>query len=248
MIRFLVLAVLFVGSHGQGEVDPKLDMYGIINVLYLKADKDMNGIISEPELEDVYHGFDTDGNGQVTKTEFVSLWQSITHQNQEHAEAFFYLADLNDDNIIDAKDLNPMYNVFDTDGDGQVTANEFAEKWIGIILEAPLAVLFERADVNKDNILTKHEFSLYFSSFDTNGDHSVTRTEFEHGWVSSGFGTTQESDTFFAALDTDGDGRITASHDLNTRFTTLDVNHDHHLIILEVVKMAALLPKPSLQG
>lgn len=52
----------------------------------------------------------------MTKSEFVTLWQSITHQNQEHAEAFFYLADLNDDNIIDSSDLNPLYNVFDTDG------------------------------------------------------------------------------------------------------------------------------------
>lgn len=47
--------------NSSSEVDPKLDMYGIINVLYLKADKDMNGMISEPELADVYHGFDTNG-------------------------------------------------------------------------------------------------------------------------------------------------------------------------------------------
>lgn len=115
------------------------------------------------------------GDGRVTKTEFVTLWQSITHGNQETAEAFFYLADLNDDNIIDSKDLSPLYNVFDTDGkhkkywpiklfdiqnpyflsisirygcvrcfgfrinivcwfvgDGQVTAHEFAEKWVGV--------------------------------------------------------------------------------------------------------------------
>lgn len=57
-----------------------------------------------------------EGDGHVTKSEFVTLWQSITHQNREHAEAFFYLADLNDDNIIDSSDLNPLYNVFDTDG------------------------------------------------------------------------------------------------------------------------------------
>lgn len=234
--------------NSSSEVDPKLDMYGIINVLYLKADKDMNGMISEPELADVYHGFDTNGDGHVTKSEFVTLWQSITHQNQEHAEAFFYLADLNDDNIIDSSDLNPLYNVFDTDGDGQVTAHEFAEKWVGIILEAPIAVLFERSDANKDNILTHNEFSKFFSSFDTNGDHSVTRSEFEHGWTSSGFGTSTEADTLFAALDTDHDGRITASHDLNSRFTALDVNHDHHLIILEAIKMAAYLPRPALQG
>ena len=47
--------------NSSSEVDPKLDMYGIINVLYLKADKDMNGMISEPELADVYHGFDSNG-------------------------------------------------------------------------------------------------------------------------------------------------------------------------------------------
>ena len=55
-------------------------------------------------------------DGHVTKAEFVSLWMSMTHMNQEHAGAYFYLADLNDDNIIDDHDLNPLYNVFDTDG------------------------------------------------------------------------------------------------------------------------------------
>lgn len=62
-----------------------------------------------------------EGDGHVTKSEFVTLWQSITHQNKEHAEAFFYLADLNDDNIIDSSDLNPLYNVFDTDGKIYIT-------------------------------------------------------------------------------------------------------------------------------
>lgn len=54
----------------------------------------------------------------------------------------------------------------------------------------------------------------------------MTRSEFEHGWTSSGFGTSTEADTLFAALDTDHDGRITASHDLNSRFTALDVNRE----------------------
>lgn len=57
-------------------------------------------------------------------------------------------------------------------------------------------------------------------------DHSVTRSEFEHGWTSSGFGTSTEADTLFAALDTDHDGRITASHDLNSRFTAIDVSRE----------------------
>lgn len=66
------------------------------------------------------------------------------------------------------------------------------------------------------------------------GDHSVTRSEFEHGWTSSGFGTSTEADTLFTALDTDHDGRITASHDLNSRFTALDVNREFPMLCLVV--------------
>merc|ERR1711894_167782 len=119
--QVLLLLGLVVTSqiNAQGGV---LDLFGIINVLYLKADKNHDGIITEPELEDVYHGFDTDKNGQVTKSEFVTLWMEITKETKEHADAFFYLADLTDDNIIDEHDLGPMYHVFDLNGDGQVTA------------------------------------------------------------------------------------------------------------------------------
>ena len=56
-------------------------------------------------------------NGKVTESEFVPVWMAITHQSKEMATAFFYLADLNDDNVIDDKDLLPMYTVFDTNGE-----------------------------------------------------------------------------------------------------------------------------------
>lgn len=55
-------------------------------------------------------------DGTVTKQEFVSFWQLLTHQSKEHSEAYFYLADLNDDGIINSKDLAPLHHVFDLDG------------------------------------------------------------------------------------------------------------------------------------
>jgi hypothetical protein len=33
-------------------------MYGLINILYLKADQDANGVITIEELNNVYKGFD----------------------------------------------------------------------------------------------------------------------------------------------------------------------------------------------
>ena len=35
-------------------------MYGLINILYLKADQDANGVITIDELNNVYKGFDLD--------------------------------------------------------------------------------------------------------------------------------------------------------------------------------------------
>jgi len=55
-------------------------------------------------------------DGTITKQEFVSFWQLLTHQTQELAEAFFYLGDLNDDNVINTIDLAPLHHVFDLDG------------------------------------------------------------------------------------------------------------------------------------
>ena len=46
----------------------------------------------------------------------MSFWQLLTHQSKEHSEAYFYLADLNDDGIINSKDLAPLHHVFDLDG------------------------------------------------------------------------------------------------------------------------------------
>uniref|UniRef100_A0A194ANK5 Putative insoluble matrix shell protein 5-like protein n=1 Tax=Pinctada fucata TaxID=50426 RepID=A0A194ANK5_PINFU len=204
-------------------------------------------MISEPELEDVYHGFDLNNDGHVTKAEFVGLWTSLTHQNQEHAEAYFYLADLNDDNIIDEHDLNPLYNVFDLDGDGSVTAQEFAQKWVGIIMEIPVAVLFERSDVNKDNHLTSQEFSKFFSSFDQNSDNSVNKQEFENGWTKAGFGLMAEADTFFAKLDLDQNGALNGQ-DMTQLFTKYDLNKDNMMMILEATQMSLLLPKPNING
>lgn len=237
MVFQAILISCFLLSHVQGQGTEVLDLYGIINVLYLKADKNHDGMITQSELEDVYHGFDTDKNGKVSQTEFVTLWRAITGETEEQANAFFYLADINDDNIVDQHDLAPLYQVFDLDGDGQVTANEFAKKWAGIITETPLAVLFERSDSNKDNSLSKTEFEGLLHSFDKNGDGSVNKSEMEQGWTSDNLGLVASSDTLFTHMDVNHDGRISTS-DLDHLFTNYDSNHNGKLDMLETVKVS----------
>ncbi|XP_063419951.1 insoluble matrix shell protein 5-like [Mytilus trossulus] len=223
-----------------------LDLYGVINVLYLKADRDANGIITIPELDGVYQGFDVNHDGTVTKQEFVSFWQLLTHQSKEHSEAYFYLADLNDDGIINSKDLAPLHHVFDLDGNGNVTAKEFGEKWMGIIRETPFTVLFVRSDLNKNNLLNKTEYNNFFISFDADHDGKVSKSEIETAWKANGFAdTVKDSDVLFDKLDNNHDGFL-SSPDMSHWFNVYDTNHDSHLDIIETVKMSLLLPPVNL--
>ncbi|OWF43501.1 uncharacterized protein LOC110459643 [Mizuhopecten yessoensis] len=232
---FLAATLAAVASAQAGP----LDMFGLINVLYMKADKNFDGIISEPELTSVFEGFDLNKDHNVTMAEFTGLWKLLTHQSQEHAEAFFHLADLTNDNVINSDDLSLMYHVFDIDHTGVVTAKNFATKWVQIIQETPFAVLYERADKDHNNQLTATEFNGFFNSFDFNSDGSVDKAEFEHGWSSSLFGTSADADHIFPQITTTG---MIGATQMGPLYTKYNDDHDDHLTIIEVSKMAAMQP------
>ncbi|XP_033732780.1 probable calcium-binding protein CML18 [Pecten maximus] len=234
---FLAAAVAAMVSAQAGP----LDMYGLINVLYMKADKNFDGIITEQELDNVFEGFDLNKDGSVSMAEFTGLWKLLTHQSQEHAEAFFHLADLTNDDVINSSDLKLLYHVFDVDSTGTVTAKNFAAKWVQIIQETPFAVLFERADTDNNNQLTSTEFNGFFKSFDFNSDGSVDKAEFEHGWASSLFGTSADADHIFPKITSTGSiGAV----QMGPLYTTYNADHDDHLTIIEVSKMAKMQPPP----
>ncbi|XP_069120256.1 uncharacterized protein [Argopecten irradians] len=239
MLRHILLAAT-VAAVVTAQAGP-LDMYGLINVLYMKADKNFDGIISSQELDDVFTGFDLDKDGSVTMAEFTGLWKLLTHQSQEHAEAFFHLADLTDDDVIDSSDLKLMYGVFDIDHTGTVTAKNFATKWVQIIQETPFAVLFERADTDNNNQLTSTEFNGFFNSFDFNSDGSVDKAEFEHGWTSSLFGTSADADHIFPQIT---QGTTIGAAQMPPLFAKYNTDHDDHMTIIEAGQMAVMQPPP----
>ena len=53
------------------------------------------------------------GDGNVTESEFVELWIALTGQTTALAQAYFHLADLTDDKIINQNDYGLLYRVFD---------------------------------------------------------------------------------------------------------------------------------------
>lgn len=217
------------------------DIYGLINILYLKADANLDQTITQAELADVFHGFDKNGDGNVTNAEFVELWKALTGQTTELADAYFHLADITDDKVINQADYGLLYHVFDLNSDRKVTAQEFAKKWEDIIRETPFAVLFERADTDKDEFLSRSEFGSFFGSFDTDGNSRITKTEFANGWHSADFALLSDADRLFALLDNNHDSAITATPDMSHQFTVYDTNQNGQLDLLEVIQMKSLL-------
>ncbi|PVD22114.1 hypothetical protein C0Q70_17918 [Pomacea canaliculata] len=181
---------------GTSEQSHSLDMFGLINILYMKADQNLDGVISRSELDSVYTGFDRNRDKVISQTEFTSLWTAITQMTQEEATAFFLLADLDDNEQIDSNDLSAIYQRFDLNGDGNVQAEEFNLKWQQLYHEAPIAVLYTEADTNKDDELQEAEFSRLFSPFTSKSDGSVTKADFESGWTKS-IGFAADADSVF---------------------------------------------------
>jgi len=243
-MMFSLLCVFLTVSQTLGAIGPSLtrpDIFGLINILYIKADANLDGTITLAELSNVFEGFDKNHDGTVTRKEFVELWVLLTSQTDALANAYFQLADVTDDNVIDRHDYGPIYTLFDLNHDGTVSAKEFTGKWESIIRETPFAVLFTRADTDKNVYLSHAEFRNFYVSFDINLDGKVDNREFDAGWSHADFALLSDADMLFTDIDRNHDGYVTGSPDLDYFFTNYDTNGDNKLALQEVVQMQGLL-------
>ncbi|KAH3796889.1 insoluble matrix shell protein 5-like isoform X2 [Dreissena polymorpha] len=240
-MNLLLIFILLLGTiYSQGPNTDRPDIYGLINMLYLKADANLDGQITRAELSDVFQAFDKNSDGTVTNGEFEELWMALTSQTQALANANFHLADLNDDKVIDQKDYPIVYTVFDLNHDGAVSSREFVQKWEDIVRETPFAVLFERSDKNHDEFLTQAEFRTFFQSFDMDGNHRIDNREFDAGWAHADFALQSDADSLFRYIDSNGDHYITDA-DMDKLFGQYNANADDKLSLQEIIVMKSLL-------
>ncbi|KAK6190709.1 hypothetical protein SNE40_002512 [Patella caerulea] len=215
------------------------DVYGLINVLYLKADANRNGEITLAELTTIYHGFDQNNDNKITQKEFTTVWQSITQMTKDVTNAYFHLVDFDQNNLIENSDINKLYLRFDLNNNCMVEAEEFNLKWQSIYKEVPFTVLFLRADVNKGGYLTQQEFINLLHTFDTDNNLSISKKELENGWFTEKFGHIKDADYLFNSLNKDGTGGISAD-DMTKVFKQYDVSHNNKMEILEITEMRSL--------
>jgi Ca2+-binding EF-hand superfamily protein len=153
------------------------------------------------------------------------------------------------------------FAALDHDGDGRLSRAEWHAS----------QELFSRFDVNRDNFLSRAEFTAdtdadredRFADLDTNRDGRLTRGEW-HGSAAvfdaldanrdgvltraEAIGTESSAQDEFRSVDVNGDGAITRNewHWNAAAFDRLDVNHDGRLSRLEFENnVATILPQQS---
>ncbi|CAL1529745.1 unnamed protein product [Lymnaea stagnalis] len=220
---------------GQNE---NLDMMGLINILYMKADENVDGMITPLELSRIYEFMDTDRDNVVSKTEFTTVWRDLTQYDTEVSEAYFFLSDLDGNGVIDRTDNNNIFARFDLNGDGMVQGPEFVTKYTEVYHEVPFVILFERVEKsnNNDQHLTRSEFSQLFRSFTVGG--TVIKESFLKTWVDSKFGSVKDAEDVFTSFDANNDDVISTA-EVGAKFTGLDKNGNGTIEILEAIEVRA---------
>ncbi|KAK0065863.1 calcium-binding protein LPS1-alpha-like isoform X2 [Biomphalaria pfeifferi] len=215
-----------------------MDMMGIINMLYIKADQNADGKITPAEMANIYQFMDQNHDGVISRTEFTTLWAVLTGYDQELSTAYFFLSDLNGDGSIDRSDNSNIFARFDLNGNGVVESLEFMQKYSQVYHEVPFVLLFERVERSNQNDqhLSRTEFSQLFKSLTTSADGSVRKSDFVKVWTDSKFGSQQDAEKVFQSFDTNKDNVVTTS-EVSSRFDALDLNGNKTIEILEAVTL-----------
>ncbi|ESO96119.1 hypothetical protein LOTGIDRAFT_231842 [Lottia gigantea] len=95
------------------------------------------------------------------------------------------------------------------------------------------AQLFDKVDIDKNDLLDRKELDSIFLLFDVDGDKQVSKAEFQNDWVNKfSLGNIKEADALFARADQTHDGVI-AANDIDAIFTFFDVNGNSNVDLNE---------------
>lgn len=219
-----------------------LDMFGLINILYTKADANLDLVIDREEMVNIFATMDRNNNSKVELVEFINEW-SLLDIGDDISAAYFNLFDIDGNDVLNHVDYSRLYLMFDSNGDGVVTDSEFDVGLQKMYHRVPFVRLFTIVDKgsNNDHLLTLAEFSSLFESFVEEADMSIALGTFQKHWVDSRFGSPEDAENVFVSFDSNRDGNMTVA-EVKDRFVFLDKTGDNKLEMAEVEQLADFIP------
>ncbi|MBC7816580.1 MAG: hypothetical protein IAG10_06810 [Planctomycetaceae bacterium] len=152
---------------------------------FAKRDVNDDGVLSGKEAAP-FLLFDTDSDGEVTKTEYVAGVTKLRKQMLVLPdEELFSVHDKNEDGVLSGTEMI-AFEVYDADGDGELTLKEFksgrdTERKPAGPSREELLRRFREFDKNEDGRLSGKEMVGY-EKLDSDGDRRVSEKEFVAGF------------------------------------------------------------------
>ncbi|XP_076439234.1 uncharacterized protein LOC143278087 [Babylonia areolata] len=108
---------------------PPVDPATLAHLMFLDADTDQDGTLHRAEMVAVFDRYDQDGDGRVTRHEYVQYQESHDPELVTLAHFLFDEYDVDNDHKLEAHDYESFYRLLDNDGDDNVSEAEFTNYW-----------------------------------------------------------------------------------------------------------------------
>ncbi|KAK7095462.1 uncharacterized protein [Littorina saxatilis] len=130
MKTVVLIGVLCVLSVEGQTVAPELAKFmaqvrSIVEQLFGRADVNHNGRFDLQDLGNVFQEYDTDGDNEVTKTEFITRFANNSNFLLPVARGLFFDLDMDKNGQLEARDTQLYFDKIDHNDDGQVDHQEF---------------------------------------------------------------------------------------------------------------------------
>merc|ERR1712179_317789 len=119
-----LILVLCVGTClGQGITEAQFEAQS--KKFFDLEDLNKDGVVTKDELLSLFNRYDTSGNGEMSRHEYTESVCALAPEYYGVSHFIYDQIDVNNDHHVDAKDYDIFFPALDTNGDGQVTFQEY---------------------------------------------------------------------------------------------------------------------------
>ncbi|XP_064641185.1 uncharacterized protein LOC135496011 [Lineus longissimus] len=202
--------------------------------LFPKIDQNNDNAIDEIEIHQFILSMDGVGDvaakdGMVTKEEFVSANQDRKHkENRFPNELVYGRFDRDNNGDIDEADIKLFVDTFDKNGDGKVSRDEYSAEISKETtpLDEAIEELFVINDMNYNGFWDRLDQHALWNQYDINKDGIITEHEFKRYWnvlYCTNFGP---GEYWFKNFDVNQDDVIDEFRDKEDVIMSFDINRD----------------------
>ncbi|XP_067949858.1 uncharacterized protein [Watersipora subatra] len=201
---------------------------------FYETDKNEDNVLTTDDSEILFQASDIDGDNMTSAEEFVAAYNNSGLHSTGARYLFYRLFGSTFDSTLNQEAFDSLIIELDSNGDGQVTLQEFIAEWADILAELAEAsltssrtvLLFNKYDTDKTGNLSFEEFNNIFNMTDTNEDGLVSRDEFKENWMRATLESADGTEFLFQIFVDDYDDVFGTYQEIQSLFGVMDYGDD----------------------